>query len=172
MTPRSSRGPFDFDDDLSHFKWALATAETYRNIGLQLWKKERPDTLLVYIEATDSTSHLFGHLFRRRASPGSSPSSRSGTAAPSRRCTSTPTGSSGDFLAAMDDDTTLVVLSDHGFELGALPDDPSKTRDMRRVSEQFHRVEGILYLYGPAASSRARGSTARRSSTSRRRCWP
>ena len=26
--------------------------------------------------------------------------------------------------------------------------DPSKTRDMRRVSEAFHRPEGILYLYG------------------------
>ena len=48
----------------------------------------------------------------------------------------------------MDGDTTLVVLSDHGFELGALPDDPSKTRDMRRVSERFHREQGILYLYG------------------------
>jgi tetratricopeptide (TPR) repeat protein len=40
------------------------------------------------------------------------------------------------------------VLSDHGFELGALPEDPSKTRDMRRVSERYHRIEGILYLFG------------------------
>ena len=56
----------------------------------------------------------------------------------------------------MDDHTTLVVLSDHGFELGALPDDPSKTRDMRRVSEKFHRVEGILYLYGNHVKQRRR----------------
>jgi Flp pilus assembly protein TadD len=54
----------------------------------------------------------------------------------------------GRFLDAMDRDTTLVVLSDHGFQLGKLQDDPSKTRDMRRVSETFHRTEGILYLYG------------------------
>jgi tetratricopeptide (TPR) repeat protein len=54
----------------------------------------------------------------------------------------------GDFIAAMDGSTTLAVLSDHGFELGALPEDPSKTRDMRRVSERFHRIEGILYLFG------------------------
>ena len=45
----------------------------------------------------------------------------------------------GELMAMMDADTTLVVLSDHGFELGALPDDPSKTRDMRRVSERYHR---------------------------------
>ena len=74
----------------------------------------------------------------------------------------------GDFMAAMDRDTTLVVLSDHGFELGAPQDDPSKTRDMRRVSERFHRLEGILYLYGNRVQPR-RGSTSRRSSTSRRR---
>jgi arylsulfatase A-like enzyme len=54
----------------------------------------------------------------------------------------------GRFLEAMDRETTLVVLSDHGFQLGKLQDDPSKTRDMRRVSETFHRTEGILYLYG------------------------
>jgi len=41
-----------------------------------------------------------------------------------------------------------VVVSDHGFELGATQDDPSKTRDMRRVSERYHRDDGILYLYG------------------------
>src|SRR5439155_21978978 len=50
--------------------------------------------------------------------------------------------------AAMDDRTALVVLSDHGFQLGKLQDDPSKTRDMRRVSERFHTMHGILYLYG------------------------
>src|SRR5262249_17470236 len=54
----------------------------------------------------------------------------------------------GDMMALMDEHTTLVVLSDHGFQLGALQDDPSKTRDMRRVSERSHRLEGILYLYG------------------------
>ncbi|TMA51268.1 MAG: hypothetical protein E6J75_18785, partial [Deltaproteobacteria bacterium] len=54
----------------------------------------------------------------------------------------------GEYMDAMDAATTLVVLSDHGFELGVLPDDPSKTRDMRRVSERYHRLEGILYLYG------------------------
>ena len=54
----------------------------------------------------------------------------------------------GRFLEAMDSRTTLVVLSDHGFELGRLPDDPSKTRDMRRVSERFHNPEGVLYIYG------------------------
>ncbi len=62
----------------------------------------------------------------------------------------------GRVMAAMDRNTTLLVLSDHGFELGKLQDDPSKTRDMRRVSEPFHRTEGILYLYGHRVKPRAR----------------
>ena len=28
----------------------------------QRWKEQHPDVLLTYIEATDSTAHLFGHL--------------------------------------------------------------------------------------------------------------
>jgi tetratricopeptide (TPR) repeat protein len=54
----------------------------------------------------------------------------------------------GQYMEAMDKRTTLIVCSDHGFQLGALQDDPSKVRDMRRVSEQYHNPEGILYMYG------------------------
>ncbi len=54
----------------------------------------------------------------------------------------------GRFIEAMDADTTLAVMSDHGFILGRLHEDPSKNRDLRRVSERDHRIEGILYLYG------------------------
>jgi len=140
--------PFSFDDDLSHFKWALATAETYAGIGLHLWKKERPDDLLVYIEGVDSTSHLFGHLFRAGQLSGelAEQQRRYGRAVEAMYVYADRLV--GRFLDAMDRDTTLVVLSDHGFQLGKLQDDPSKTRDMRRVSEAFHRAEGILYLYG------------------------
>jgi predicted AlkP superfamily phosphohydrolase/phosphomutase len=62
--------PFDFNDDLSHFKWALATADSYRGIGLYLWQHDRPDVLMVYIEGTDSAAHLFGHLFRAQGLAG------------------------------------------------------------------------------------------------------
>ena len=36
-----------------------------------------------------------------------------------------------------------------------LPEDPSKTRDMRRVSEKSHDIEGIIYLYGNNVKARA-----------------
>jgi len=148
--------PFDLDDELSGFKWALSTTITYRNVGLELWKKERPDTLLAYFEATDSTAHLFGHLFRASALSGelAAQQERYGKAVEAMYVYAD--GIVGDFLAAMDDNTTLIVLSDHGFDLGALPDDPSKLRNMRRVSERFHRLQGIVYLWGRHIKARTR----------------
>jgi tetratricopeptide (TPR) repeat protein len=140
--------PFDFNDDLAHFKWALATAETYRDIGLRLWAEQRPDLLMVYIEGVDSASHLFGHLFRATGLSGelAEQQRRYGNAV--EEMYRYADRLVGEFIEALDDDTTLIVLSDHGFALGVPQDDPSKTRDMRRVSERYHRIEGILYMYG------------------------
>jgi predicted AlkP superfamily phosphohydrolase/phosphomutase/Tfp pilus assembly protein PilF len=140
--------PFSFEDDLSHFKWALATAFSYRDIGLSLWKTRRPDLLMTYIEGVDSSSHLFGHLFRNTNLSGELAEQQRRYGETVERMYELADDIVGRYLEAMDADTTLVVVSDHGFELGALHGDPSKTRDMRRVSEQFHRIEGIVYLYG------------------------
>jgi predicted AlkP superfamily phosphohydrolase/phosphomutase/Tfp pilus assembly protein PilF len=140
--------PFDFENDLGHFKWALATAKSYANIGLHLWNAQTPDVLFVYIEAVDSTSHLFGHLFRVQGLAGELAEQQARYGHAVEHMYRFADGIVGDYLAAMDDDTTLMVLSDHGFKLGELHDDPSRARDMRRVSEHFHNIEGILYLYG------------------------
>ena len=148
--------PFDFEDALSHFKWAWATAETYTGIGLRLWKEDRPDNLLLYIEGVDSTSHLFGHLFRAPALSGELAAQQAKYGRTVEEMYLYADRLLGRVMAAMDRRTTLIVLSDHGFELGRLQDDPSKTRDMRRVSEAFHRPEGILYLYGYRVKPRSR----------------
>lgn len=148
--------PLDLQDDLSHLRWLVATAETHRRIGLELWKKERPDTALVYFEGTDSVAHLFGHLFRAEGLAGelAAQQTRYGGAVEAmyRRADEIL----GDFLDAAGDETTVIVLSDHGFELGVLPDDPSRLRDMRRVSERFHRPEGVLYAWGRGVKAGAR----------------
>jgi len=148
--------PFDFSDDLSHFKWAYATAETYTNIALKLWKEDKPDNMLLYVEGLDSTSHLFGHLFRATGLSGELAEQQRKYGRAVEEMYSYADRLLGRVLDAIDDRTTLVVVSDHGFELGKLQEDPSKTRDMRRVSEQFHRQEGILYLYGDRVRRRTR----------------
>jgi predicted AlkP superfamily phosphohydrolase/phosphomutase/Flp pilus assembly protein TadD len=156
VTQQEFDRPFDLDDELSGFKWALSTTMTYRNVGLELWKKERPDTMLAYFEATDSTAHLFGHLFRASNLSGDLAEQQKRYGQAVEAMYTYADRIVGDFMAAMDDDTTLIVLSDHGFDLGALPDDPSKLRNMRRVSEKFHRVQGVVYLWGRHIKARTR----------------
>jgi tetratricopeptide (TPR) repeat protein len=114
---------------------------------------------MVYVEGVDSSSHLFGHLFRAQGLAGD-------LAEQQRRYGNTVENMYmyadeivGDYIEALDRDSTLIVLSDHGFQLGVLHDDPTKTRDMRRVSERYHRVEGILYMYGNNVGTRRRLQT-------------
>jgi Flp pilus assembly protein TadD/predicted AlkP superfamily pyrophosphatase or phosphodiesterase len=153
VSPDELDRPFAFNDDLSHLRWAIATADSYRDIGLHLWSKDRPDLLMLYIEGTDSVSHLFGHLVGsgRLAGDLEVQRRRFGNAVEGiyRHADSIV----GAFLEVMDDNTTLVILSDHGFKLGELHDDPSVTHDMRRVSDRFHSEDGILYLYGRGVRS-------------------
>ena len=148
--------PLDLTDDLSHLRWLVGTAESYRRIGLELWQRERPDVELVYFEGTDSVAHLFGHLFRAEGLAGELAAQQARYGRAVEAMYERADAILGDYLAAMDRNTTLVVLSDHGFELGVLPDDPSRLRDMRRVSERFHRIEGVLYLYGRGVKAGAR----------------
>jgi len=140
--------PFDFNDELSHFKWALATADSYARIGERLWSEDRPELMLVYIEGVDSTSHLFGHLFRAQSLAGELAEQQQRFGNTVEAMYEYADRIVGRYLELLGPEDTLVVLSDHGFELGAPHEDPSKTRDLRRVSERFHRIEGILYLYG------------------------
>jgi tetratricopeptide (TPR) repeat protein len=139
--------PFDFADPLSHFRWALASADSYKRIGLRLLEK-RPDLLMVYVEGTDSVAHLFGHLFRAQGLAGELALQQKRYGSTVEQMYLYADQLVGEYLKAMDAATTLVVLSDHGFDLGVLPDDPGETRDLRRVSEKHHRPEGILYLHG------------------------
>jgi Flp pilus assembly protein TadD len=148
--------PFDFSDALSHLRWAYATAETYSAIGLKLWREDRPDNLLVYIEGVDSTSHLFGHLFRATGLSGELAAQQAKYGRAVEEMYAYADELVGRVMDAMDARTTLLVVSDHGFELGKLQEDPSKTRDMRRVSEAYHRMEGILYMYGDRVKPRVR----------------
>lgn len=156
IAPSEFDRPLELTDDLAHLRWLVATAETHRRIGLELWQRERPDLAMVYFEGTDSVAHLFGHLFRARGLAGelAAQQARYGGAVEAmyRRADAIL----GDFLAAADRATTVLVLSDHGFQLGVLPDDPSRLRDMRRVSERFHRLDGVLYAWGHGVRAGAR----------------
>lgn len=140
--------PFDFHDRVAHFRWAWGTSETYKKIGLHLWDSRKPDVLMVYIEGVDSTSHLFGHLFRAKGLAGDLADQQRKYGRAVEEMYVHIDALVGEYMKAMDDRTTLVVLSDHGFELGKLHDDPTMTQELTRVTEKSHRLRGILYMYG------------------------
>lgn len=141
--------PFVFDNDIGHFKWALATSESYRRIAEQIWSQQSPDLLMAYFEATDTTAHLFGHLFRAEGLAGELLEQQKRYGRTVEEVYRYADELVGRFIDLMDERTTLIVLSDHGFDLGRLFEDPSRSRGMsRRVSEKFHSPLGILYLYG------------------------
>lgn len=148
VSAEEARRPFSFDDDLGHFKWALSAAKTYESIGERLWSTDRPDLMMLYIEGIDTASHLYGHLYRATDLSGELKEQQARYGVAVERMYEHADSMIGRILDALDRRTTLIVLSDHGFRLGDLPDDPSRTRDMRRVSEAYHEPQGILYLYG------------------------
>lgn len=148
VSPEELERPFSFEDDLGQLRWALATATSYRDLGLELWRRDRPDLLMVYIEAVDSLSHLFGHLYRQEGLAGELAEQQRRFGGAVEAVYELADETIGKYLAEMDQQTTLVVVSDHGFQLGELLEDPTKSRDLRRVSEEYHRTAASLFFYG------------------------
>lgn len=148
VTPDEVTPEVRFDDALGQLRWAIASATTNRDVALYLWKKDAPALQVAYIEATDTVSHLYGHLHRAPPLAGrlAGQQQRFGGAVESiYRWADEAVGR---FAAAMDANTTLVILSDHGFRLGELPDDPRRALDPRHATEASHRELGVLILFG------------------------
>jgi tetratricopeptide (TPR) repeat protein len=62
----------------------------------------------------------------------------------------------GEYVAAMDERTTLVVVSDHGFSLGPIGIHEEASRGGRRLGPRNHRLDGVLALYGHGVRRGAR----------------
>ena len=171
VTPGDFRRPFDVEDDLSHFKWALATAGTSTCVGSKLWNQQKPATLMVQIDAIDVASHLFGHLFRAsglRDDPAEQ-QKRYGRAV--EQLYVYADGVIGEFMKTMDDESSLLVLSGHGFELNALPDDRSSTAGTADVPANGIIGSRASCICMASMSSPARDSRTRRFWISLPRCW-
>ncbi|MCB1036596.1 MAG: alkaline phosphatase family protein [Acidobacteria bacterium] len=156
LAPEELEHGFTFGDEVSHLRWAIAAARTHSSIGLHLLETERPDLLMVYVEATDTIAHLFGHLYRHQDLAGelAEQARRFGGAVEAvYRLADEILGS---YLEQLTRGDVLMVISDHGFELGSLLPDPSKARDLRRVSHEFHKLDGCIFVYGAGVRPGAR----------------
>jgi len=150
-----------FDDPAAHFLWAWSTAEAVDRIARHLWETDRPDLLMAYVEATDTVSHLFGHLWRVEGLGGrlAEDQRRWGRAVDAVYVLADRV--LGRFMELADARTTILVLSDHGFRLGVLPDDPRRAGRPLAAGAQQHRAPGIVGLWGARVRRGARPEGAR-----------
>lgn len=134
------------EDRVNHLRKILATTRSYHAIALDLLR-DQADLTLVYYEGTDT----FGHLFARFLPP-----SMPGVSAEEQRAFGRALPEFyvyadellGELLAAADPETTVLLVSDHGFFTGeARPHvDPA---DFATGAPAWHRQFGVLVGAGP-----------------------
>ncbi len=127
---------------------------TYAGAALRLQRQESPRLLAVYFEGIDRLMHLFGALM-----PPALPGADSGRAARYGRVVerfyAAMDAQVGRFMEAAGNRGTLLVISDHGFKLGAeRPRHPALRTDV--FAAEWHRDPGILMAWGRGVRRGAR----------------
>jgi len=124
----------------------VASTENYSKIALDILRRKQPDLFSVYFQGIDEVSHRFAHLEPPRM-PGV-PEERfrkySGVVAGFYRILD---GHVGEILRHLSPDTTVILLSDHGFATGQ-----ARPRDFPPfISGQpglWHSTFGLVVLWG------------------------
>lgn len=143
--PRAG-GTFDALDPVVNLAHIIASNTTYENIAAYTYEKHRPDILAVYLDMVDAVCHVFiKHMRPHTSDVTGEAAMKYGTAI---AATYSHTDSLiGEWLDRIDDETTLIVVSDHGFKHGSLrPSGPSAIGGGQAV--KWHRIVGAVSLYG------------------------
>jgi Tfp pilus assembly protein PilF len=134
------------EERVNHLRKVLATTRSYHKIALSLLGQQA-DLTLAYYEGTDTVGHLFARFFPPPM-PGVKGDEvrRFGRALPEFYAWADQL--LGELLARAEPDTTVLLVSDHGFFTGeARPAvDPS---DFTAGAPQWHRLHGIIVAAGP-----------------------
>jgi predicted AlkP superfamily phosphohydrolase/phosphomutase/tetratricopeptide (TPR) repeat protein len=137
---------FDARNRVNNLRLTLATAETIRNVGERLYVEEKPRFFACYFEAMDAISHLF--------MPYSPPKSPHVPADLYMKYRSAVEAAYvwhdrvlGGFMELADPDTTIFVVSDHGFKSGDFR--MADSSDFHaKTGAQWHRQYGVFYAWG------------------------
>jgi tetratricopeptide (TPR) repeat protein len=136
-----------FRDPINHLARILASTHNYHHIALDLLGEGQADLTAVYYQMIDEVGHRFMHFMPPRLD-GVDPADvrRFGQAV--KRAYEYQDRLLGELLETIDPDSTVIVLSDHGFINGA--DRPQgETADIEGKPGKWHRPYGVLVLAGP-----------------------
>ncbi len=142
------RGSTEFDplDPVVNLAHIIASNTTYENIAAYTYEKHRPDILAVYLDMVDAVCHLFIKHMPPHTRDVADEDARKYGAAIAAAYSHTDS-LIGLWLDRIDEGTTLIVVSDHGFKHGTLrPSGPSAIGGGQAV--KWHRMVGAVALYG------------------------
>lgn len=137
---------FDPRNRVGNLRLILATAGTMRNAGERLWAEEKPRFFACYFEAMDAISHLFMPY-----SPPKTPYVPTDLYLKYRSAIEANyiwhDRVLGQFMDECDADTTVFVVSDHGFKNGDFR--MAEGSDFHeKTGAMWHRQYGVFYAWG------------------------
>jgi predicted AlkP superfamily phosphohydrolase/phosphomutase/Flp pilus assembly protein TadD len=124
----------------------MRAAETHRGMLSALQERYRPDLLMVYFTLPDTAEHFFAEY----EPPPLEAFPEDDVRAFARAVDNVYRYLDevlADILELMDERTTLIVCSDHGFLSGLERPDTSSQKGQGHAAE-WHRMTGVLMLYG------------------------
>jgi Flp pilus assembly protein TadD len=137
---------FDPQNPVNNMIMLYASTRTYEEIAKKLLEA-KPDLLAVYFELVDATKHLFMHY----APPREPHIDEAGFTRYRDAVTEAYVEQDriiGDLIAMCDDNTVVVVVSDHGFKSGDTR--PRQRPEIWAGGAAFwHLIDGIICMYGP-----------------------
>lgn len=155
LLPDPGKDPYA--DPAAHLRQAMATSRGFTDLVLHQLKKDRPRLMSVYYEGTDAVTHLFGDFQEPRLDWVTDADFQAYKDVINEYW-KWQDALLGELLALRGPQTTVMVVSDHGFRVG----------DERRKEDQFnietadedHMPDGVIILNGPAfrAGSRITGA--------------
>jgi predicted AlkP superfamily phosphohydrolase/phosphomutase/tetratricopeptide (TPR) repeat protein len=136
-----------YADPVNHLTRILAATRNYQTATLDLLSRGQPDLLMAYFQGIDEVCHRFAHYMPPKMTMATEEDFRKfrGTVEAFYRHQDRLLG---EILERSAPDSTVIVLSDHGFKNGPSrpADDPP---DIEGKPGKWHRLYGIFLMTGP-----------------------
>ena len=137
---------FDPLDPVRNLRLILAANQTYEQIAEYTYPKHRPVLFSVYLDLVDTVGHLFIKHMDPPTSDVSPEDARKYGGAMAAAYARTDS-IIGEWMDMIDEETTLIMISDHGFKSGDIrPSGPSAIGGGQAV--KWHRIAGAIAFYG------------------------
>jgi tetratricopeptide (TPR) repeat protein len=142
-------GEGSFGSPLTHLRQSMATTQGYTDLVLRRLGKDRPDLLAVYFEGTDAVQHLFGEYAAPQL-PWIDAADHAAYRDVVDEYWRWQDALLGRLLAARGPETTVVIVSDHGFRIG----DERRMEDVFSIdtADSDHMPDGMILVNGPGVS--------------------